>query len=257
MNVLNRAYGQPLVIEEHSSLLLAGGINSQGYQCGMIWGSALAAGAHAHQLYGSGVRAEVAAIVASQKIIESFRARHHGKIDCFDISKLNMKSGIDNKQIVKFFLKGGPIVCFRMAARYAPVAYDSIEAGLAEPELEGVSLPVSCASIVARKLGATEQQVVMAAGLAGGIGLCGGGCGALGAAVWIKGMAGLSEKVTPDYKDPKVSEFIHRFLKQTDYKFECSEIVGRKFASIQDHSDYLHSDGCAGLIELLASEGAR
>jgi len=254
MNVLNRAYGQPLVIEEHSSLLLAGGINSQGYQCGMVWGSALAAGAHSYQLYGSGVRAEIAAVVASQKIIESFRARHHDKIDCFDISQLNMKSGIDNKQIVKFFLRGGPLVCMRMAARYAPIAYDSIESGLAEPEMYGVSLPVSCASMVARKLGATEQQVVMAAGLAGGIGLCGGGCGALGAAVWIKGMVGLSDKVSPDYKDPKVSEFINRFLKTSDYKFECSEIVGRKFESVKDHSEYLQSGGCAGLMEVLTSK---
>ena len=33
-----------------------------------------------------------------------------------------------------------------------------------------------------------QAQVVLAAGLAGGVGLCGGACGALGAAIWIMSM---------------------------------------------------------------------
>ena len=37
-------------------------------------------------------------------------------------------------------------------------------------------------------MGVSEMHTVMAAGLAGGIGLSGGACGALGAAIWINGM---------------------------------------------------------------------
>ena len=37
-------------------------------------------------------------------------------------------------------------------------------------------------------MGESDIHAVMASGLAGGIGLCGGACGALGAAIWILGM---------------------------------------------------------------------
>ena len=45
-------------------MILAGGIATQGYQCGMLWGAALAAGAQAYRLYGYGAHAETAAIIA-------------------------------------------------------------------------------------------------------------------------------------------------------------------------------------------------
>jgi hypothetical protein len=36
-----------------------------GYQCGMIWGATLAAGAQAYRLLGPGPQAETAAIIAA------------------------------------------------------------------------------------------------------------------------------------------------------------------------------------------------
>ena len=45
-------------LEEHAAAPLAGGIMQHGYQCGMIWGAALAAGAQAYRLYGAGAQAE-------------------------------------------------------------------------------------------------------------------------------------------------------------------------------------------------------
>jgi len=99
------------------------------------------------------------------------------------------------------------------------------------------------------------MHTVMTAGLAGGIGLCGGACGALGAAIWIIGMKGIKEddgKV--DFKNQKALDAIENFLKCTDYKFECSEIVERKFENISDHAAYLHAGGCSKIIEVLAVE---
>ena len=92
----------------------------------------------------------------------------------------------------------------------------------------------------------------MASGFAGGIGLSGGACGALGAAIWINGVKkGKDEDIKMDFKDPKAIELIERFLKHTDYKFECSEIVGRKFENVNDHAGYLAEGGCEELIEVL------
>lgn len=96
----------------------------------------------------------------------------------------------------------------------------------------------------------------MAAGLAGGIGLCGGACGALGAAIWITVMK-ISEAgdKKPDYKDPRALAVIEKFLESSDYEFECSEIVGRTFKDVEDHAAYLRDGGCSKILEVLAAEG--
>ena len=97
------------------------------------------------------------------------------------------------------------------------------------------------------------MHAVMAAGFAGGIGLSGGACGALAAAIWITGMKGSRDGTARiGFKNPEAVTQIARFLKYTGSKLECSEIVGRKFANIDDHAAHLRAGGCAKLIDLLA-----
>ena len=230
---------------------LAGGIMQNGFQCGMIWGAALSAGSQIYHHHGPGPRAGAMAIIAAQKLVEAFRTRNK-HINCLEITDLNKSASA--KQMIKFFLiKGGVIGCFRMAARYAPVAFNEIKVVLTEKYDETSADPVSCAEVVARKMGASDMQAIMAAGLAGGIGLCGGACGALGAALWLTGIniikAG-ADKI--NFENPKAVDLIDRFLKCTDFKFECAEIVGRKFANIEDHASYLKGGGCSEIIKTLA-----
>jgi len=251
-NVLDRAFDHPLELEENASLPLAGGMMQHGYQCGMIWGATLAAGAQAFRLFGAGSRAETAAILAAQRIVESFRAQNE-HINCHEITDLD-KSSSNLQMIFHFLIKGGMIGCLRMSARYAPVAMREISLALSDEDFEIPDAPVSCAAVLAQKMGVSEMQAVMAAGFAGGIGLSGGACGALGAAIWIIGMENRNKAETKvDFKDPRAMEAIDRFLKQTDYRFECSEIVGRKFESVGDHASYLCGGGCSQLLEVLAS----
>ncbi len=228
---------------------LAGGIMQYGYQCGMIWGAALAAGAEAHKRFGAGPKAEAAAIVASRKVVESFRAlaKH---INCLEITDID-RSATAWKMIKFFLIKGGTIHCFRMASKFSPTAYRAIEAGLAEAPDDAPAPPVSCAAEVARKMGASDLQVTMAAGFAGGIGLCGGACGALGAAIWMISL----KDGKADFKNPRAQQAIERFLKSADHEFECAKIVGRNFESVADHSDYIRGGGCAAIIGALTADG--
>ena len=252
LHVLNRVFDEPMKSEECAAMPLAGGMMQHGYQCGMIWGATLAAGAQAYRLFGPGAQAETRAIVAAQGLVEAFRARHN-TIDCHDITNLDTSS--TNLQMINYFLiKGGTIGCFRMAAEYAPAAFSAINAALSEKHSRTPSAPASCAAMLAKKLGASDMHAVMAAGLAGGIGLCGGACGALGAAIWIIGMKSINNdggKI--EFKNPGAIDAINRFMECTDYTFECSEIVGRKFAGTDDHAGYLHGGGCSTLIEVLAA----
>jgi hypothetical protein len=240
-----------LNFEENACAHLAGGILQHGYQCGMIWGSTLAAGAQAYRLLGPGPQAETKAIIAAQRLVESFRADNNN-INCFEITNLD-KSSTTMQMITYFLIKGGSIGCFRMAARYAPVAFSEINTSLSEKHTEVPDPPVSCTALLAQKMGVSDMHTVMAAGFAGGIGLCGGACGALGAAIWIIGMNISKEGGKIKFKDASVLDVIDRFIKCADYEFECSKIVGRKFENIDDHSSYLREGGCSEIIEVLAA----
>ncbi len=232
---------------------LAGGIMQHGYQCGMIWGATLAAGAQAFKLLGPGPQAETQAIIAAQKLVESFRAENT-HINCLEITDIDKSSSV-MKMIMFFLIKGGTIGCMRKAAKYSKAAYSDINSVLSEKHTEAPSTPVSCTAMLSQKMGMSEEQTVMAAGFAGGIGLCGGACGALGAAIWIIGLKSSKEgKGKIDFKSPQALEMIERFLECTDYEFECSDIVGRKFENVGDHAAYLREGGCSKIIEVLAAE---
>jgi hypothetical protein len=252
LRVLNRAFDDPLKDEERAAAPLAGGIMQHGYQCGMIWGAALAAGAQAYRLFGSNTQAEVNAIIASQRIVESFRELNNN-INCLEITGMDKSS--TTMDMIKFFLiKGGSIGCFRMSARYAKTAYDEINSSLSEISTEAPSPPVSCSAMLAENMGANNNQKVMAAGLAGGIGLCGGACGALGTAIWMREIKNFKKGGGKrDFKSREASKIIDRFLKSTDYEFECSKITGENFKNCEEHSDYLQEGGCSKIIEVLAN----
>jgi len=254
LRVLNSEFDQPLKLNEVRAIAPhAGGLMQQGYQCGILWGAPLATGAQVYRLFGSGPRAETAAVFASQRLVESFRTRAK-HIDCLEITHTDFQK---KSAMIKMMLKGGPITCVRLVVGYAPDAYREITIALSETNIEAPSPPVSCAVMLAQKMGVSEMHTVMLAGFAGGIGLSGSACGALGAAMWIIGMNNPTEGggLTAKMYNPKVRELVDRFIKSktADFRFECSEIVGRRFDNIADHSAYLHDGGCSELIELLAA----
>jgi hypothetical protein len=143
-----------LKLEERAVAPLAGGIIQHGYQCGMIWGATLAAGAQAYRLFGPGPQAEARAILAAQRLVESFRGLNK-HINCLEITDID-KSSSTMKMIMFFLIKGGTIGCFRMAAKYAPVAYSEINSALSEKDIEAPSPPVSCAAIWEPRFGSSQ-----------------------------------------------------------------------------------------------------
>lgn len=233
---------------------LMGGIMNHGYQCGMLWGATLAAGAEAYRLYGPGSQAEAQAITAAQKLVASFSAHNKNEINCMEITELNMQGEMKVWPLLKFLIKGGPVICMRMAVKYGPKAFNEINSAFAARPSEAPSPPVSCAAMLAQKMGASEMHTIMAAGLAGGIGLSGGGCGALGAAIWTSGINSVKEGASNKVVNKRASDIIDKFIRNTNFELECAKIVGRKFESISDQADYLRGGGCAEIIEVLAGK---
>jgi len=242
-----------MIPEEQAVMPLAGGIMQHGYQCGMMWGAALAAGAQAYRLRGPGRHAETGALIAAQGLVETFRA-HNKQVNCIDLTGIDESSSA-LRMTTYFLLQGGTVSCMRMAIRYAPAAFDTIHSALSGHDVEAPSAPVSCSALLAQKMGVTDMHTTMATGFAGGIGLSGGACGALGAAIWIIGMNSIRDGVGKlDFMNPKATDAVKRFVKCTRAEFECSKVVGRRFEDVADHAAYIRDGGCANIIETLAAQ---
>jgi Putative redox-active protein (C_GCAxxG_C_C) len=248
--ILNRAFGESMTTEERAIMPMAGGIMQHGYQCGLVWGATLAAGAEAYRRFGPGARAEVRAISAGSRLVASFRRRNDA-LDCYDITHLNNSSS--KLQMVSYFVvRGGTIGCFRRAGSYAPMAFEQIDQSLSEKNGDGLVLPVSCTALLARRTGFSEKHATMASGLAGGIGLCGGACGALGTAIWLLAMKRLrngAKKV--DYNDPQFANVVEAFLNASDFEFECSKVSGRMFGDVAEHAAFVLDGGCSKVLDAL------
>jgi hypothetical protein len=149
-----------------------------------------------------------------------------------------------------------------MSAGYAKEAAEAIDTAFADNTIEPPSPPVSCAAMLVKRMGGSDKHAVTAAGFAGGVGLSGGVCGALGAAIWILGLRCLEQGVAENQGELWKSEvfqsgaadMIDGFIASAG-EFECAEIVGRSFEGIDEHAGFLREGGCAELIESLAELG--
>lgn len=252
--MLDKSAGYPLEIEELAINPLAGGIARHGYQCGMIWGATLAAGAQVYRRLGPGPKAEMLAISTAQKLLASYRTCNKPRyINCSEVTEINLLERNMMRQVLKFFVKGKAAGCFMMVDRYTRKAYDIINDSLSDARTDSLFLPVSCTAMLVRRMGESDMHAVMAAGLAGGIGLSGGGCGALGAAVWLNEMKNHKDGDSTKDINSRAEDVISTFLKASGNEFECAKIAGRKFNSIGEHAEFIRRGGCAKVIYALAT----
>lgn len=222
----------------------------RGHQCGMLWGSALAVGSECARRYADRDQATDAAITTTQRVVASFSERA-GSLDCREITGTDFMKKLDMLKFMLFKARG----CFNLAEKWAPEAVRSATEGLSERRAELPPSPASCASEVARRMGATDHQQIMVAGFAGGLGLSGHGCGALGAAIWLNTLAWCGEQAGSSkspYDNPRASNTLNAFLRASASETRCDRITGRRFRTVDEHTEYVRSGGCEKLIDALA-----
>ncbi len=250
--LLNREFGHLKETEERASDPLAGGIYQQGYQCGMLWGSSLAVGAESFRRHDDRDKAIGVAITATQHIMESFSKRAKS-VNCRDIINTDFTGKFVFISLLKNLITGKFRICFNLAEKWAPEAFQSATEGLTHEQMGLVQPPMSCASEVAKKMGASDEEMVMVAGFAGGLGLSGNACGALSAAIWMntldwcKKHPGKSANPNPTAKNT-----LKVFYGATDSEILCHKISGQRFKTIDEHTEFIKNGGCGKLINLLA-----
>ncbi len=251
--LLNREFGYLKENEERASDPLAGGLMMTQHQCGMLWGSVLAVGTESFRRHNDHGQAIAIAITTTQRLVESFSKRTN-TVNCRDIT-----CDFSNKfDIVKFGLKSLPggftnMVCMNLAEKWAPEAIQSAKEGLSDKQTDLPQLPTSCASEVVKKMGASDEEMVMVAGFAGGMGLSGNACGALGAAIWMNSLAWCRKHPGKSgYSNPNAKEILKAFYGTTGSEILCSKISGQCFKTIGDHTEFVKNGGCDKLINVLA-----
>ena len=256
--ILNREFGYPKEAEERASNPLAGGMMC-GQQCGMLWGAALAVGAESFRRYDDRGQAMATAIMATQSLMESYSKRAKS-VNCRDVIGCDLSSKLGMMRLMlQIVLHGGlnNSLCFNLADAWAPEAIQAAAEGLSH-ELPDLSQPpLSCASEVARKMGASDEEMVMVAGFAGGMGLSGNACGALGAAIWMNTLAWCKKHPgeNPPISKNYTAKIFNAFYDATGSEMFCHKIAGQRFKTINDHTEFIKCGGCAKVIHALAMEG--
>lgn len=215
----------------------------------MLWGASMAVGAEAFRRNDDQSEAIAMAITTSQHIVESF-LNSSKSIECEEITNtdFNNKFGL-----AKYMFTGKMFVCFNLAARWAPEAIKTAHEGLSVKLSTNAKQTKSCASEVIKKMGGNDEEAVMVAGFAGGIGLSGNGCGALGAAIW---KITLELVKTGAWKytlsNQTFDNILEKFYEASDYEMECSKICGKQFKTVEEHTEFINNGGCSKIIDVLA-----
>jgi len=258
-HILNREFGRELGVEGRAAFPLAGGIMRQGHQCGALWGAALAAGAESFRRSTDRGRAVALAVAATQSLVDSFTERT-GTVSCREITRCNWTNPFS---IAKYMFGGGIPRCFNLVDQWAPEAFAAAAEALSGaaagslPAAAASSQGISCATEVARRMGAGDEEAVMVAGFAGGLGLSGDGCGALAAAIWLKSLAWCRENPkNRNLSNPYAKKLMKVFASETGGEMLCHKICGRRFKTASAHTEFMKSGGCDKLIQVLAGSQA-
>jgi hypothetical protein len=215
----------------------------------MLWGASMALGTEAFRRRDDQGEAIAMAMTATQHIMDSF-LNSSNSIECEEITNADFNSKLG---LAKYMLTGKMFGCFNLAARWAPYAIEEAHKGLAIELPDYASESKSCASDVIKKMGGTDEEIVMVAGFAGGLGFSGNGCGALGAAIW---KTTLDQVKKGEWKytisNPTFDKILEDFYEASDYEMECSKICGKKFKTIDEHSEFIKNGGCSKIISILA-----
>ena len=247
--LLNEEFGNNKPNEEHATDPFGGGVVQQGHQCGFLWGTSMAVATEAYNRYPNKSVATEIAIKATRHIMDSFKDQT-GVHNCREFTKSNFTKPLG---LVKYLITGKAFACFNLAQKWIPEAYEAAKEGLEISGNEKDFEMTSCASEVVKKMSGSDEEQLMVAGFAGGLGLSGNACGALSAAIW-KTILDLVRKGEWKYtlKDKDSKEVMNRFFEETKNKTTCQEITGCRFKDTKEHSEFIQNGGCSQLINTLA-----
>jgi len=263
--LLNRAAGyESKELEEASDPLCGGILMGLDCACGVLWGAALAAGVRASKRITDKNIARLAALEAAKAAVAAY-SKTGCQPNCRDVTKLSKWN------MMRFLLKGNLRVCQQQLIRFGPVfdrVIDETIGSVGEAQSSGTSN--NCASEAfhrtAEAIGFDEEEgQTITAGLAGGLGLSGNGCGALAGAIFALALKHFKDRqkakhsmirsnlqglgIGDGWMNP-AREVQRSFVGKYGTK-TCASIAGRSFSSVADLNAHLSCGACDAVVETL------
>ena len=261
-----RSFGVEESAYEQAIHAFSGGFLHSGRACGLLSGSALAAGVLARTRF-SDQRARIHATLAATIGLARSHPALSGSVNCQTITETELTTW---RGRLSYLMRGKAAHCGRLHVEWTSRAHRLIE----ESFRQAVDTPVSrcdncavatlgkCASAV----GIPAEDVSIVAGLAGGLGLLGNVCGALAAGVFALGAThyiarsnaprdsrargAVAELSSAARKGPPGE--LHRSFCGRFGSDQCMKIVGRRFENVDDHARFIAEGGCATIVDFVA-----
>jgi hypothetical protein len=191
-----------------------------------------------------------------------------GSVNCLEITEVPLTNLV---QRLRYLQAGKGRMCGRLHLKWAPRAHELIDRALTEfegrrPAMEPASCAVNTLEKVVSSAGMHQEDSVLLAGLAGGVGLLGNVCGALAAGVYAMSVSHylkqrgkkrdsrmpgpLQELAGARYRGAATRlriEFVDRFGSEL-----CSQIAQREFQVPEGHSAFIRQGSCREVIEFVA-----
>lgn len=248
--ILNREFGNVNTNYEKAAAPLCGGVMQKGFQCGMLWGSSLAASKEIYKKYGNTGWSMQLAINTTKELMNSF-TQCNGSVDCREVTQTDFAKKFQFVKFifVSFLYKIFKKSCFNIADKWAPFAVETAVKNV-NSEISKVAEPYyNCAYNAVINIGGTEEEAFCVSGFAGGMGLSGNACGVLSAALWYNTNKYILETGKGEYPNPAATETYAKFLQITNNEMLCSKICSQKFNTLKEHSDFIKTGGCKNIIE--------
>lgn len=245
----------------------SGGFMHRGDACGLLTGAVLAAGFEAKRRFSDDATRSGAALQVAVRLAAAL-PELAGSVNCRDITDGEL---ITLAGRLRYLQQGTAPRCGRLHLKWGERAHELIDRSLTElADQPPVAICANCAVETLRRcapsVGVPAEDAVVVAGLAGGVGLLGNVCGALGAGVFALGAARYRQ-AQADQRDSRLRGSIQELLgtayrgAATDLRSSleaglgsclCEEIIGRRFASVADHSEFIELGGCREVITSVA-----
>jgi len=268
LTVQLRAFGIEEPLYEQALHVFSGGFMHLGYACGLLTGTAVAAGILTSKRFADSETASAAALDATRQLVKAY-PEIAGSIDCRKITEISLNNFRGRLRYVR---KGKGRECGRYHIKWAFRAQQVIEQALAKYEQHpATNACANCAVNTMKKLapsiGINEKDTTMVAGLAGGIGLSGNVCGALATWVFVLSISRYKKR-NPEKRDSRLQAAFQELLGtqyrgaatrlQTAFRERfgsdlCLDIVGRSFRNIQEHSEFIEQGGCQEVMDFVVN----
>lgn len=238
---------------------LAGGINNNGSTCGVIWGGALnLAVMHRAASQSWDISNEINLIHDVQKFVNSFEQKFGSSLcrdrTCLDLKKFTGKIGL----LIPSKVKG----CVRQTA-WAMNYVSKSTINSSESSINSIDhCSTSIFEEIKLRTGINDLYLQqLSTGLSGGIGLSGGGCSALSAAIMLLGLKygnkdlEYGKRRNPlRWSPPKFMKSANNLITLFKEKFgslECRDITNTTFKNIENFNEYRSQGHCNEINKFL------